>query len=661
MYALTARPLRKLTLVLAVVLLAAVVAVGDGAPAHAAPTSGFLLATPVSGSGTVSRSPAAAVFASGTPVTLIPTANAGWSFDRWELDASGSGIPLAVVMVRNTNVRAVFVREAVAAVPDRYSLTVEVAGDCCGTVTVNATASGGGIFDFATGEDVTLTAVAGSGNLRFSHWEADVPGSEATTTVRLDRDVTARAVFVIAAPPVVSVQVLGFGTVWSDAQVIAPRAGDLLYEPGSELTLRAIPISGWRFDRWMGDVANIDSTIIVTVNSDQALFAVFVPDAPDLFAISAAASGSGSVVSEPALASYRTGDRVLLTATPSDGWRFSHWEGDFFGTAAVVDVTVERNLSARAIFVVETRLQLSTSVQGEGSIARSESATGYAGGTVVGLTAIPAIDWSFDRWELDAAGSNAVTSVTMDGHRAVRAIFKYTPAELVRVLTAQQGSGTVTRSPNADSLLTGSRVTLTATPAVGWRFGHWEGDVAGVFSNIELTLTGPVSAIAVFEPINGFTLATEVSGGGTVVSNPARDVHLAGGVVVLTAQPASGWRFDRWEGDVAGLSADLIQTAVTMTSDKVIRAVFIRGSIDPVTGDAAPNAAQVPPAGGLTVVTAGTTDVQALIDAQLFEVEALFVFDPATQLWKTYIVGAPAFAQTLLSLNISDSVSIRRR
>ncbi len=41
--------------------------------------------------------------------------------------------------------------------------------------------------------------------------------------------------------------------------------------------------------------------------------------------------------------------------------------------------------------------------------------------------------------------------------------------------------------------------------------------------------------------------------------------------------------------------------------------------------------------------------------------EALFVFDPATQLWKTYIVGAPVFAQTLLSLDISDSVSIRRR
>ena len=61
------------------------------------------------------------------------------------------------------------------------------------------------------------------------------------------------------------------------------------------------------------------------------------------------------------------------------------------------------------------------------------------------------------------------------------------------------------------------------------------------------------------------------------------------------------------------------------------------------------------------MVIAGTTDIQGLIDAQLFEVEALFVFDPATQLWKTYIVGAPVFAQTLLSLDISDSVSIRRR
>jgi hypothetical protein len=466
---------------------------------------------------------------------------------------------------------------------------------------------------------------------------------------------------------VVTLRTLGSGVVWSDAEVLAPRIDDLIYEPGTELTLRAIAFDGWRFDHWMGDVTNIDSTIIVTVDQDQSLYAVFVPTAPDLFALAAAASGSGQVLREPAQASYQAGDSVVMTATSADGWKFSHWDGDLFGTDPVVEVTVQRNLSARAIFIVVPRLLLSTSVDGGGSISLTESADGYASGTVVTLVAVPGNGWSFDHWELDAAGNSAVTTVTMDEHRVVRAVFEYTPVTLVRVTTSTVGSGAVTRSPASDSLPTGSTITLTASPALGWRFGHWEGDVAGVFSNVVLTVTDATNAVAVFEPLEGFRLSTEVSGGGSVLSNPTRNIHVAGGLVALTTQPVNGWRFDRWEGDVSGVNTDVADTSVTMTSDKVVRAVFVREGTPATMGGSVPgtstggNAAQVPPPGGLTIVTAGTTEIQSFIDSQQFEVSALFVFDLETQTFRTYIVGAPAFAQTLTTLNPTDLVNIRRR
>ena len=69
-----------------------------------------------------------------------------------------------------------------------------------------------------------------------------------------------------------------------------------------------------------------------------------------------------------------------------------------------------------------------------------------------------------------------------------------------------------------------------------------------------------------------------------------------------------------------------------------------------------------PPAGGLTLGIAGTSDIQTLLAAQPFPVQTLFVFDVVTQKYLTYIPGAPAIVNTLNSSNLSaDAVVIIRR
>ena len=71
------------------------------------------------------------------------------------------------------------------------------------------------------------------------------------------------------------------------------------------------------------------------------------------------------------------------------------------------------------------------------------------------------------------------------------------------------------------------------------------------------------------------------------------------------------------------------------------------------------NVAPAPPPGGLTQVLAGTTDIQALIDAQAFAVESIWKLDTATQQFLSYVVGAPAFVNTLSSLDPADIVTIK--
>lgn len=71
--------------------------------------------------------------------------------------------------------------------------------------------------------------------------------------------------------------------------------------------------------------------------------------------------------------------------------------------------------------------------------------------------------------------------------------------------------------------------------------------------------------------------------------------------------------------------------------------------------------APAPPAGGITQVVAGTTDIQALIDAQTFSVESILRWDVATQSFQFFIVGGPTFANSLTTLSATDIVSIKSR
>lgn len=68
-----------------------------------------------------------------------------------------------------------------------------------------------------------------------------------------------------------------------------------------------------------------------------------------------------------------------------------------------------------------------------------------------------------------------------------------------------------------------------------------------------------------------------------------------------------------------------------------------------------------PPAGGLTVGVAGTSDVATLIAAQPFSVETLAAWDLLNQRFLTYISGAPAFANSLNNATLRPEMAVMIR
>ncbi|MEE8391152.1 MAG: hypothetical protein V3S14_10200 [Anaerolineae bacterium] len=78
-------------------------------------------------------------------------------------------------------------------------------------------------------------------------------------------------------------------------------------------------------------------------------------------------------------------------------------------------------------------------------------------------------------------------------------------------------------------------------------------------------------------PTYTLTVVVSPAVGGTVTPNPPGRVYTeplvydGGTVVTLTANPASGYEFIRWSGDLTGMSSTMI---ITMTQDRIIIANF---------------------------------------------------------------------------------------
>jgi len=154
-------------------------------------------------------------------------------------------------------------------------------------------------------------------------------------------------------------------------------------------------------------------------------------------------------------------------------------------------------------------------------------------------------------------------------------------------------------SPSGGSYADKTEVTLTATPAAGYRFDHWGGNASGVSTTYQITMNSQKSVIAYFVKLYDLSVLSRPVGGGNI--NVSSGTYDAGTEVTLVAAPAIGYKFDHWEGSISGSSDN---TVITMNSDETAVAVFSKviytlesrlspgggGSVDPPGGNYAAGA-----------------------------------------------------------------------
>ncbi|QMU28002.1 InlB B-repeat-containing protein [Adhaeribacter radiodurans] len=80
----------------------------------------------------------------------------------------------------------------------------------------------------------------------------------------------------------------------------------------------------------------------------------------------------------------------------------------------------------------------------------------------------------------------------------VPVVVKVTPVPYYNLQIAVTGSGSVTREPMQDSYAHGTKVTLNAVPAPGYKFVGWSGDALGKNTLLSLTMTNRKQVVANF-------------------------------------------------------------------------------------------------------------------------------------------------------------------
>lgn len=219
-----------------------------------------------------------------------------------------------------------------------YNITTHIQPEGSGAIVVSP--SSGSVLE---GTSVSFTAKP-NGDYLFTGWGGSLSGTENPKTVTVLADMVVTANFELKTYPL-TVSVEGDGSV--SERVVSTKAD---YGSGTVVELTAQPTDHWLFDHWEGDLSGNTNPAKITVASAKSVKAVFVKKMYDLTVTIEGEGAVSETVVDTRSGSYQEGTVVQLTATPSTGWSFNHWEGDLSGTDNPAQITISGAKSIKAIF-----------------------------------------------------------------------------------------------------------------------------------------------------------------------------------------------------------------------------------------------------------------------------------------------------------------------
>ena len=144
----------------------------------------------------------------------------------------------------------------------------------------------------------------------------------------------------------------------------------------------------------------------------------------------------GSVSYTPSGGSHDEGTQLSFTASASDAYIFSGWQGDLSGTSNPIELTLTKDVSVTALFEIK-EYTLDLVVEEGGTVIEEiiQPKTDYNHGTVIRLTAVEdsGLDivknngWIFTGWTGDVNSDQSILELTIEKPLSLRANFERSP------------------------------------------------------------------------------------------------------------------------------------------------------------------------------------------------------------------------------------------
>jgi len=283
----------------------------------------YTIATGVVGNGSVDRVPDLVNYTYGDTVLITATPDPGWTFTGWSGGLAGNENPDTIIVRSDTTATATFTQ-------DQYVLTPSVVGNGALNLVPN-------LPNYLYGDTVFVTAVPDSGWL-FTGWSGGLAGAENPDTIVVISDSTVTANFSVAH--ILTISIIGNGTVQKSPD-------QATYANGQQVTVTAIPDSGWALGSWSGPLTGAQNPDSFIVSSDTTLTATFLAEE---YSVTINIVGDGTVQKTPDKPLYAPGEQIILQPIPDSGQEFVDWSGDLTGTESPDTVMADSSMTITATF-----------------------------------------------------------------------------------------------------------------------------------------------------------------------------------------------------------------------------------------------------------------------------------------------------------------------
>jgi uncharacterized repeat protein (TIGR02543 family) len=201
--------------------------------------------------GTVAKSPDKASYNSGESVILQATPNTGCHFVNWSGDTSGTDSSVTITMNSNKSVTANFAINT-------YTLSMTATN---GSVTKNPDKT-----SYNYGEQVTIQATPNTG-YHFVSWSGDASGTNSSVTITMNSNKSVTANFAINTYTLSITAINGS---------VTKNPNKTSYNYGEQVTIQAVPNTGYAFTSWAGDASESNNPVTLTMNANKSATANFV-------------------------------------------------------------------------------------------------------------------------------------------------------------------------------------------------------------------------------------------------------------------------------------------------------------------------------------------------------------------------------------------------